>query len=145
MFSQGVQDNSIRGMYIATSGIKVQSARMRVISENIANANTLAIKKGGLPYARKTITFQDKLNKALGVDLVRVRKINQNKDPSQFKKRYEPSNPVADKDGYVLAPNVSSLVEITDMQEAMRSYTANLNMVKNSKTMLNQLIGLLKT
>jgi len=135
-------DDIIKTMRISGAGMRVQGERLRVISQNIANANSLPTDPGKNPYRRKVLTFKNVLDRSLGLDTVRVDKVRP--DRSEFGKRYEPSHPAADADGYVLTPNVNSLIEMTDMREAQRSYEANLNVIKTSKSMLNQTIDILR-
>lgn len=135
-------DDLLRTLRISAAGMKAQGTRLRVVSENVANADSLATQPGGLPYRRKVVTFRNELDRTVGIDTVRVDQIKT--DQSKFQRRYDPSHPAAGQDGYVLAPNVNSLVEMMDMREAQRSYEANLNVIKSSKTMLQQTIGLLR-
>ncbi len=129
-------------MQVSASAMQAESMRLRTIAENIANADTTASTPGGEPFRRKTISFKNVFDKALGVDKVQVDKITT--DPSQFEKRYDPNNPVADKDGYVQMPNVNPLVEVMDMRQAQRSYEANLNVIDMSRSMASHTIDLLK-
>ncbi len=135
-------DDIIKTMRISGAGMRVQGQRLRVISQIIANASSLPQDPNGQPYRRKVITFKNELDKAIGVETVRVDKVVT--DKSDFSKRYEPSHPAADADGYVQTPNVNSLIEMTDMREAQRTYEANLNVIKVSKEMLSQTIDLLR-
>ena len=135
-------DDLISTFRISAAGMKVQGSRLRVISQNIANADSLPTEPGGKPYQRKLITFKNEVNRELGVNLVEVNRIS--KDPSDFVKRLDPSHPAADKDGYVLAPNVNKLVEMMDMREAQRSYEANLSVIRTSRRMLNKTLELLR-
>lgn len=135
-------DDLLKTLRISSSGMKAQGTRLRVISENIANASSLPKAPGELPYRRKIVTFRNQLDRATGVDMVRVDKVT--RDRSAFGRRYDPSNPAADANGYVLTPNVNSLIEMMDMREAQRSYEANLNVLKTSKGMLQETIGLLR-
>jgi len=135
-------DDIIKTMRLSASGMQTQGARLRVISENIANANSLPRDANGTPYQRKIITFKNELDEALGLETARVDKIRP--DRSDFGKRFDPNHPAADDDGYVLTPNVNSLVEMADMREAQRSYDANLEVIKTSKSMLNNTIELLR-
>lgn len=128
---------------VSTSGMKAQSARMRIIMENIANVNTLPTKPGAMPYGRKTITFKNVLDRQSGLNKVEVSKIKQDKDASHMQKLYKPNHPAADKNGYVLAPNVSTIIEVADMQEASRSYQANLNALSSAKSLYKETVGLL--
>jgi len=135
-------DDIIKTMRISGAGMRAQGNRLRVISENLANANSLPQEPGQKPYRRKVITFKNVLDRSLGLDTVRTGKVRP--DRSDFGKRYEPSHPAADADGYVLTPNVNTMIEMTDMREAQRSYEANLSVIKTSKQMLNQTIDLLR-
>ena len=135
-------DDMIKTMRISTAGMQVQGARLRVISENIANADSLPQNANGKPYRRKLITFQNSLNRAMGLNMVKVHSIKA--DQSEFGKKFDPNHPAADEDGYVLTPNVNSLIEMSDMREAQRSYEANLQLIKASKAMLNGAIEILR-
>ncbi len=128
-------------LHIAAAGMKVQSSRLRVIGENIANASSTATTPGGDPYRRKMISFENVLDRNLGVNTVRV--ANYTYDKAEFGKRYDPTHPSAGKDGFVLLPNVNPLIEMADMREALRSYEANLSVVEASKSMLQKTIDLL--
>lgn len=127
---------------VAKAGMKAQAERLRVISENLANVDSLPQTPDSLPYQRKTVTFKTELDKKMGVPLVKVAAVGV--DPSAFHKLYDPKHPGADKAGYVLAPNVNPLIELMDMREAQRSYEANLNVVKASGAIMSQLMDLLK-
>ena len=131
-----------KAIAISASGMDAQTSRLRVIAENLANQDSTGSSPGAEPYRRKTISFEDKLNKELGVDTVRVRGVGV--DKSETPKRFDPSHPAADADGYVKMPNVNSFVEIMDMREAQRSYSANLNVMEVTRTMLTRTIELLK-
>jgi flagellar basal-body rod protein FlgC len=122
--------------------MRAQGERLRVISENLANADSVSEQAGGDPYRRKTISFKNALNKELGIDTVQVKKIGV--DQSDFRKKYDPGNPAADKSGYVTLPNVNSLIELTDMREAERSYEANLKTIEAARTMLQRTIDILR-
>lgn len=135
-------DDLLRTLRISAAGMKTQGTRLRVISENVANVDSLPTGPGAEPYRRKVVTFRNELDRAIGVETVRIDRIRT--DQSEFSRRYDPSHPAAGPDGYVLAPNINTLVEMTDMREAQRSYEANLNVIKASKTMLQQTIGLMR-
>ncbi|WP_420549424.1 flagellar basal body rod protein FlgC [Curvivirga sp.] len=128
--------------FIAGAGMRVQGARLRVISENLANKDSTAQTPGGDPYRRKTITFKNELDKALGTDLVKVNKIGE--DMSDFSLEFDPGHPAANAEGYYKRPNINSLIEMMDMREAQRSYEANLSVIRATKTMVNNTINLLK-
>jgi flagellar basal-body rod protein FlgC len=127
---------------IAGSGMEVQSARLRVISENIANAQSTGTTPGADPYARKTITFDSEMDRAVGLPLVHVKDIGVDETP--FKVELDPGNPAADAKGFVKMPNVDVLVELADMREANRSYEANLQVAKQSADLMSQTVNLLK-
>ncbi|MFQ5764547.1 MAG: flagellar basal body rod protein FlgC [Rhodospirillales bacterium] len=135
-------DDIIKTMRISGAGMRVQGERLRVVSQNIANANSLPQDPGRNPYRRKVITFKNELDRTIGLKTVRVDRVQP--DRSDFGKRYNPNHPAADPDGYVLTPNVNSLIEMTDMREAQRSYEANLNVIKASKSMLSMTIDILR-
>jgi flagellar basal-body rod protein FlgC len=132
-----------RSMGIATSGLRAQAGRMRVISENIANADSTAMNPGGDPYRRKVPTFSSTLDRALDAKVVSLGKIKP--DTSPFRVKYEPSNPAADVAGNVKYPNVNSLVELTDMRDAQRSYEANLNIISATRRMIQRTLDILKS
>ena len=132
----------IKAIIISASGLRVQGERIRVIAENLANAGTLPQNPGDLPYRRKILTFRNQLDRALGVNLVEIGR--RTFDRSAFTKELDPNHPAADSEGYVLQPNVNSLVEFMDMREAQRSYEANLNVIENAKTMLMRTIDILR-
>jgi flagellar basal-body rod protein FlgC len=132
----------LKSMAIAASGLRAQSSRMRVISENIANADSTAQRQGGDPYRRKIPTFRSEVDRALDANTVAMGKVRM--DPTDFRTKYEPGHPAADANGYVKYPNVNSLVEMNDMREAQRSYEANLNVIGATRRMLQRTIDLLK-
>jgi flagellar basal-body rod protein FlgC len=127
---------------IASSGMKAQGDRLRVVSENIANADATGRAPNEEPYRRKLVIFQNTLDKELGISTVKVN--TRTHDMSAFQKKYDPSHPAADAQGYVLYPNVNSIVEMMDMREARRGYEANLNVIEVSKSMLSRTLDLLR-
>ncbi|WP_321391652.1 flagellar basal body rod protein FlgC [Emcibacter sp.] len=131
-----------KSMMISAAGMKAQTVRMRVISENLANANSVANAPGEDPYRRKVITFVNELNRELGVQEVKVNDVKF--DQSDFGLEFEPGHPAADENGYIRTPNVNSLVEAIDMKQAQRSYDANLNAIDVSKNMIMRTIDLLR-
>jgi flagellar basal-body rod protein FlgC len=131
-----------RSMSIATSGLRAQSGRMRVISENIANADSTAATPGGDPYRRKVPTFSSELDRSLDAKTVALGRIRP--DPSAFRIKHDPGNPAADAAGNVKYPNVNPLVEMTDMREAQRSYEANLNIISATRRMIQRTLDILK-
>lgn len=129
-------------IHISSAGMKVQGDRLRVVAQNVANADSVGTRDGKQPYRRQTITFKEQLDKETGLNLVSTKKIGV--DNSQFDRRYEPANPNADAQGYVLYPNVNPVMEMMDMREAKRGYEANLDVIQSSKAMLNKTIDLLR-
>lgn len=127
---------------VSATGLKVQGARVKVIAENVANANSTADRTGGDPYRRQIITFKNVFDRALKADIVQVHKVVD--DKGEFGKAFDPNHPAADADGYYLKPNVNSLVEMSDMREAQRSYEANLNLIESSRSMMMRTIDMLR-
>src|SRR5690606_34049307 len=127
---------------IAATGLQAQSARMRVIAENIANADSAGKAPGDEPYRRRIPTFQTTFDAAVGGRVVAVGRLAY--DMSDFTSRYEPGHPAADETGYVQYPNVNTLIETVDMREAQRSYEANLNVVSVTRQMLGRTLDLLR-
>ena len=130
-------------MKISAYGMKAQSARVKVIAENLANSSTGPTRLGENPYTRKTITFKNQVDNSEGLDLVNVDKIGTDtKQPYVMK--YMPDHPAADDKGYVKMPNIDPIIETMDMHEAQRSYDANLGMIDQSRSMILQTIDLLR-
>src|ERR1044072_2960947 len=132
----------LKSLTIAASGLRAQSGRMRVISENIANADSTAQRAGANPYRRTIPTFRPGVERALEANTIAMGKVRQ--DQSDCRTKYEPGQPAADQNGYVKYPNVNSLVEMTDMREAQRSYEANLNVIGATRRMIQRTIDLLR-
>ncbi len=127
---------------VSASGLRAQSLRMRVIAENLANANSLATTPGGAPYRRKIASFEAEVNRSTGAQGVKVRTIDT--DKTAFPRIYQPGNPAADAAGYVQQPNVNTLIEAADMKAAQRSYESNLNAIEAAKSLTMRTIDLLK-
>jgi flagellar basal-body rod protein FlgC len=132
----------VNSLYIAASGMKAQSDRLRIVAENIANVDSAGESPNDTPYRRKTISFKNELDREIGVSKVEVSKYGV--DPSNFIRKYDPSHPAADQEGYVNMPNVNPLIELVDMREARRGYEANVNVIEVSKGMLSQTINMLR-
>lgn len=133
----------ISGMLrIANSGLKAQSTRLRVISENIANARSSAKTSEGTPYTRKTVDFRAELDRASGVNVVKLGNVSTDKAP--FAQEYNPTHEAADERGYVRMPNVNIFVEMADLREANRAYQANLQSIKSAREIQTLTIDLLK-
>ena len=135
-----IRNNATTTRSVAASALKAQQARMRVIAENLANADSTARTPGGDPYRRQIPVFR--ATEVEGGDGVRMMKVEA--DPSAFKTAYEPGHPGADANGYVKLPNVDSLVEAMDMRNAQRAYEANLNVIETSRAMQMRTLDLLK-
>ena len=132
----------LKSMAIAASGLRAQAGRMRVISENIANADSTPAKPGADPYRRKILSFSSEVDRALGVRKLAIGRIKP--DSTDFRLKYEPGHPAADQNGNVKYPNVNPLVEMTDMREAQRSYEANVNLITATRRMIQRTIDILK-
>ncbi len=131
-----------KALSISAQGMQVQTTRLRVIAENLANQDTTGTSPSGNPYRRKTVQFENQLDQATGEATVKVKKIGE--DMSPFPQRFDPSHPAADKNGYVRTPNVNSFVEVMDMREAQRSYSANLQVMQVTRGLLTRAIEMLK-
>ena len=116
---------------IAATGMDAQARRMRMISENIANADTPGFRRKMLEFAE---TVDRKGVEVRGVML----------DDAELPQVYDPGHPMANQDGYYLGSNVELVLEIADAREASRSYEANLRMFDQARTMSSQLLDLLK-
>ncbi|WP_127522106.1 flagellar basal body rod protein FlgC [Mesorhizobium sp. Z1-4] len=136
-------DPLFSSLKVAASGMTAQSERLRVVSENLANAQSTAKLPGGDPYQRKTVTFAAELDRASGASMVDVASVGS--DPSDFPVEYQPGHEAADEFGYVKMPNVNILVEMADMREAIRGYEANLQNIKQSRELISMTIDLLRT
>ena len=127
---------------IAASGMRAQAERLKVIAQNMANADSVSTTPGGEPYRRQVVNFQNYVDQETGAQMVRVNKVVT--DQSPFEKQYAPNHPGADKNGYISLPNVNPLIEMMDMKEAQRAYDANLNMVKTAREMNSSVLDILK-
>ncbi len=127
---------------ISAAGLDAQSTRLQVIAENMANADTTGTTPGSAPYQRQTVTFTDQMDQAAGMPLVQVGQIGT--DPTPDPSKYDPGNPAANAQGYVKMPNVNAMVEMMDMQQAERSYSANLAVLQASHSMLTKTLALLQ-
>ena len=132
----------LKTMAIAASGLRTQAGRMRIISENIANADSTPSSPGSEPYRRQIPTFQSEVDRSLDVKLVELGKTRT--DNSEFRLKYEPGHPAADRNGNVKYPNVNPLMEMTDMREAQRSYEANINVISATRRMIQRTLDILK-
>jgi len=132
----------LKSLAIAASGLRAQAGRMRIISENIANADSTAQTAGGEPYRRRVPTFQSEFDRALDARVVALGPVRN--DMTAFRVKYEPGNPAADASGNVRYPNVNTLVEMTDMRDAQRSYEANVNLIGATRSMIQRTLDILR-
>lgn len=132
----------LKSIAVAASGLRSQSGRMRIIAENLANADSGPERAGAEPYRRKVATFQRHVDRELDAQLVSLGRVQ--RDPSAFRTKHEPGNPAADAAGNVRMPNVNTLVETVDMREAQRSYEANLNLISSTRRMIQRTIDILR-
>jgi flagellar basal-body rod protein FlgC len=132
----------LKTISVAASGLKAQSGRMRVIAENIANADSTADKPGADPYRRKVPSFQRHFDRDLEANVVEMGRVAI--DRTAFRTRFDPGHPAADDKGEVKLPNVNSLIETVDMREAQRSYEANLNLISATRRMISRTLEILR-
>jgi flagellar basal-body rod protein FlgC len=137
-----MNDTIANVMSTAASGLRAQSARMRIIAENIANAQSAATQPGEDPYRRQIPVFEAEQDRASGAETVRMSRAVG--DTSPFELRFEPGHPAADDKGYVAYPNVSTLIEMMDMRTAQRAYEANLSVIEANRAMVNRTLDLLR-
>ncbi|MGH1455664.1 MAG: flagellar basal body rod protein FlgC [Alphaproteobacteria bacterium] len=139
-----MSNDIMNAMAISAHGMKAQGARIRVISENVANADTTGLTPGSDPYRRQTISFKNELDRESGVRLVDVNKIDRD-DKTPFTLEFAPDHPAANEEGYVKKPNINTLLEMMDVREAQRSYEANLGLIEQSRAMVTRTIDLLRS
>ena len=128
-------------MAVAASALRAQQARMRVIAENIANADSTGATPNEDPYRKQTPVFT---TKTLPGGMKGVAMTGINVDQSAFRKEYDPGNPAADAQGFVKMPNVEPMVETLDMREAQRAYDANISVIETARSMDQRTLDLLK-
>lgn len=129
-------------MKVAASGLGAESVRLRVVSENIANADATSQIPGGDPYQRKLVTFGSLVDGDTKTAEVSVESVG--RDPSDFRVEYNPSHPAANAEGFVKLPNVNVLIEMADMRDANRSYEANLQVLKQARDLISMTIDLMR-
>ena len=132
----------LKSIAIATSGLRAQAGRLRVISENLANSDSTSDKPGNDPFRRKIPTFKSEIDRSLDARTVGLGPVRT--DPSEFRTKHMPGHPAADANGNVKYPNVNPLIEMTDMREAQRSYEANLNVIGATRRMIQRTLDILK-
>jgi len=131
-----------KALTISARGMDAQTTRLRVVAENLANQESTGSSPGAEAYRRKTISFENQMDRALGAPTVRVKQIG--RDQTDLPLRHDPSNPAANAEGYVKVPNVNSFIEVMDMRDAQRVYSANLSVMEVTRGMLNRTIEMLK-
>ncbi len=131
-----------KSMQVAASGMRAQGTRLKIVAENLANADTVIGADGFDPYRRKVVTFKNQIDRASSASVVKVNPLAY--DQSDFRIDYNPTHPKADPDGYVKMPNVNSLIEVMDMREAQRSYEANVTMIEGTRSLIQRTIDLLR-
>ena len=132
----------LKSISIAASGLRAQAGRMRILSENLANADSTPQTPGADPYRRRIPTFKSEIDRTLDARTVAMGPVRT--DQSAFKTKHEPGHPSADANGMVRYPNVNSMVEMTDMREAQRSYEANINVIGATRRMIQRTLEILK-
>ena len=129
-------------LMIASAGLEAQSHRMRIVSENIANANSTGTTPGSDPYTRKTISFVSALERESGLASVQVHNVGT--DDAPYSLVNDPSHIAADENGMVKMPNVEMLMEMADMRETIRSYEANLQAAKQARELISMTIDMMR-
>ena len=129
-------------LYVAAAGLRAQSGRMRIIAENLANADSTSQSANGEPYRRRIATMTSDFDRELNATVVKLG--DPVPDNADFRMQYDPGNPAADKQGYTHLPNVNALVEMMDMRDAQRTYEANLQVMDGARAMLTRTIDLLR-
>ncbi len=136
-------DPLLAAIRVSQKGLAAQSTRMRVVAENLANASVTGATAGSDPYSRKTISFEAQVDDVAGAEVVEVSGIGRHNAP--FRVQHDPGHPAADERGFVKLPNIDPVVELADMREAMRSYQANVQMIKNARESISMAIDLLRS
>lgn len=132
----------LRSIQLAAQGMRAQAGRMRVVSENIANADSAPVRPGDAPYRRKIATFERNFDADLGGKGLALGRVRQ--DGTAFRSRFDPGHPAADASGQVKLPNVDPLIEQMDMREAQRSYEANIGVIGITRRMIARTIDILR-
>lgn len=128
-------DDLANALSISASGMRAQAARLRVVTENVANTDTPG-------FRRKLLTFQEFTDRASGLELVEAGRVGL--DRTERERVFDPSHPLADASGHYTGSNVNAIVEIADAREAQRSFEANLRMFDQARQMARSALDLLK-
>lgn len=140
--SLAIEDSLQKAIEIAAQGNNIQSERMKIVAENLANEMSTSDTPGGDPYRRKIMFVENKYDKRKKANLLRVKKYDEDKSPFEFK--YEPSHPASDINGYVKMPNIRKEIEKSDASEAQRAYEANLSIIETSRAMMQKSLEVIR-
>ena len=132
----------MESLMISAAGMRAQGQRLRVVAENLANADSVSTSATGEPYRRRIAAMTSEFDRELNANVVQL--IEPIPDRTEFRLQYDPGNPRADTSGYVRLPNVNALVEMMDMRDAQRSYEANIQALEGARSMLVRTIDLLR-
>lgn len=132
----------LKGLHVATSGMVAQNQRTLAITQNISNAQSRSSQPGEMPYQRKIPVFETYYDSDKDINMVRVSRVHV--DTSPPKRIYNPGDPGADEQGFVLETNVQPVSEIADMRDAARSHEAATKSFEKILQMLQSIIGVLK-
>ena len=141
MADSSTPSTAMTAMSVAASALRAQQSRMRVIAENMANADSVSSKPGGDPYRRQIPVFTP-ITVAGGAKGVAMSSAAPDQTP--FHSEYQPGNPAADAKGIVKLPNVDPLVEAMDMRDAQRAYEANLTVIETARAMQSSTLDIIK-
>lgn len=120
---------------VSAAGMEAQAARLRLVSENVANADTPG-------YRRKIASFESRMDGGGGTALVAPGRVQLDRtEPTRI---YDPGHPLADATGHYAGSNVDLVIEVADAREAQRSYEANLRMFDQTRQMAQSLLDLLR-
>ncbi len=137
-----LEDNFYKAIEIAAHGCRFQSERIKIASENLANADSTAKTFKEDPYKRKTIYGTNQYDRKAKTHLLKVSSVRHDKSP--FIIKYDPYHPAANNYGYVKYPNVQIEIEKIDAHEAARSHEANLTIIEITNSLISKTIELLK-
>ena len=141
-------------MHVSASGLAAERLRMDTIAQNLANVNS--VDANGMPYRRHEVIFRatdegvDGTRRGEGIGanadgpLKGVEAVAIVEDPSALKPVYDPSNPLADDNGYVYMSNVNPVTEMVDMMTATRAYEANVTAMNAAKNMALKALDILR-
>ena len=134
------RDPLAASMRMSATALDNQSTRMRVVAENLANAQSTGDAPGAAPFRRKTVSFARVVADEATGPRARIAT-----DRSPLPVRHDPNHPAADADGMVRMPNVSPLVEMADMREASRAFESNVEVMRQTRELIHATIDLLRS